>query len=200
MTNPVRRCEPNLTYHLYSRCIDKKNMMKHDKMKDLMIKVMNMALEKYRFELFSYVIMDNHFHFFIGTLEEGPSISLIMQFIKAQYAIRYNKKMGRSGPFWNERFGDTIIEESDDPEMAFNYINCYIINNPVMANYVTDARNYIYGCMFFYIDENYISPVKLTYHKYFLNFGISFKDRVKKFLDFEENFRKKIFPEYILHS
>ena len=199
MTDPIRRCEPNLTYHTYSRCIDKSNLMKPDRMKDLMIKVMNMALEKYRFELLSYVIMHNHFHFFIGTLEGGPSISRIMQIIKAQYALKYNKMMGRSGPFWNERFGHTIVEESDNPETVFNYINCYIINNPVRANYVTDARNYKYGCIHFYLDENHDQPVKLTYHKYFLSLGADFKERVRKFLDFEEYFRKRIFPECIFH-
>ena len=40
-------------------------MMKLDYMKDLMLEVINMALERYNFELISYVIMDNHFHFFI---------------------------------------------------------------------------------------------------------------------------------------
>jgi len=173
--------------------------MKPDKMKDLMIKVMNMALEKYRFELLSYVIMHNHFHFFIGTLEEGPTISRIMQFIKAQYARRYNNLKGRSGPFWNERFGNTIIEESSDPETQFNYINCYIMNNPVRANYTKDVRNYKYGCVHFYLDENHKPPVKLTFHKYFLKLGADFKERVRKFLDFEDHFRKRIFPECIFY-
>jgi putative transposase len=197
MSNPKRKCGPNLTYHTCSRCIDKSNMMKPDKMKDLMIKVMNMALEKYKFEFLSYVIMNNHFHFYIRTLEEGPSISRIMQFIKSQYAIRYNKMMNRTGPFWNERFGDTIIEESDDPEITFNYINCYIINNPVRANYVSDARDYKYGCIHFYLNEYYEPPVKLSFHKYYLNLGSTFKERLKKFLDYENMFRKRIIPECI---
>ncbi len=197
MSNRTRKCAPDLTYHIYSRCIDKSSLMKPDKMKDLMIKVMNMAMGKYRFELFSYVIMHNHFHFFIRTVEDGATISRILQFIKAQYARRYNKLMGRSGPFWNERYCDTIIEESADPGTVFNYINCYIINNPVRANYVFDARDYKYGCVHFYLDEDYEPPVKLTYHKYFLNLGLSFKERVKKFLEFEEQHRKRIFPESI---
>jgi REP element-mobilizing transposase RayT len=197
MTDPIRRCGPDLTYHVFSRCIDKSNLMKPDKMKDLMIKVMNMALEKYKFEFLSYVIMHNHFHFFIRTVEDGATISRIMQFIKAQYARRYNKLMGRSGPFWNERFGDAIIEESKDPQTVFNYMNCYIINNPVRAAYVADARSYKYGCANFYLDENYKPPVKLTFNKYFLNLGLTFKERVRKFLDIEEQFRKRIIPESV---
>lgn len=152
-------------------------------MKNLMLQVIAMTQEKYSFDLIAYVIMDNHFHFIIRTLVDGAPISRIMQFIKAQFAIRYNKKMKRTGPFWNERYGDTIIEEQDFPEKAFNDINSYIINNPVKANYVNDAKDYLFSSIHFYIDENYVSPVKLTFHEYYLRLGSSFRQRADRFLE-----------------
>jgi REP-associated tyrosine transposase len=183
MSNKKRRCEPNLTYHTYSRCADKSNMMRHNHMKNLLLTVIAMAQGKYSFDLISYVIMDNHFHFIIRTVDNGAPISRIMQFIKARFAQRYNKMMNRTGPFWNERYGDTIIEEQEFPEEAFNNINSYIINNPVKANYVNDAKDYRYSCIHFYIDENYISPVKLTFHEYYLRLGSSFRQRAERFLE-----------------
>ena len=183
MSNKIRRCEPNLTYHTYSRCAGKATMMKRDRMKSLMLTVITLAQKKYQFDLISYVIMDNHFHFMIRTVEGGAPISRIMQFIKSQYAVRYNKMMNRIGPFWNERYGDTIIEEQDFPIEAFNNINSYIINNPVKANYVNDAREYKYCSINFYIDENYTSPVKLTFHEYYLRLGRSFRERADRFLE-----------------
>jgi REP element-mobilizing transposase RayT len=186
MSNKIRRCEPNLTYHTYSRCADKSTMMKPDHMKYLMLTVIAMAQKRYAFDLISYVIMDNHFHFIIKTVENGAPISRIMQFIKAQFALRYNKKMSRTGPFWNERYGDTIIEEQEFPEKAFNSINSYIINNPVKANYVNDAKDYKFSCIHFYIDENYISPIKLTFHEYYLKLGSSFRQRADRFLKLVE--------------
>ena len=161
MSDRKRKCEPNLTYHTYSRCINKMKMMKFNKMKDLMIKVLNMALEKYDFELILYEVMDNHIHLLIRTKEGGASISRIMQFVKSQYARRYNWMMKRTGPFWNERFCDIIIEDQDDPENAFYNISSYILNNSVKAKYVTNAKNYKYSCINFFIDECYIHPVKL---------------------------------------
>ncbi len=158
-------------------------MMKRNKMKNLMLTVIAMAQEKYLFDLISYVIMDNHFHFIIRTVENGAPISRIMQFIKAQFALRYNRIMNRTGPFWNERYGDTIIEEQGFPEDAFNNINSYIINNPVKANYVNAAEDYKYSSIHFYIDENYISPVKLTFHEYYLRLGSSFRQRADRFLE-----------------
>ena len=148
-----------------------------------MLSVIAMAQKKYTFDLISYVIMDNHFHFIIRTVYNGAPISRIMQFIKAQFALRYNKMMNRTGPFWNERYGDTIIEEHAFPEEAFNYINSYIINNPVKANYVNDARDYKYSSIHFYMEENYISPVKLTFHEYYLRLGSTFRQRADCLLE-----------------
>jgi len=195
MSNKKRRREPNLTYHIFSRCADLAHLMEPRQMKDLMIEVIHMALNKYHFELLSYVIMDNHFHFFIKTIEGEADISRIMQFIKAQYARRYNKITGRKGPFWNERFGDTIVEESEDPDFTFNYINIYMIYNPVRAGYVSDPRNYNYGCIDFYLYENYNSPLKLTFHHSFLRLGNTFEERTRQFLEFVEMYRKRIIPE-----
>ena len=197
MSNRRRRCEPDLTYHTCSRCIDCDHMMKKDEMKDLMIKVMAMALEKYNFELLSYVIMENHFHFYIRTLPCSASISRIMQYIKSQFARRFNKISGRKGPFWNERFSDTIIEETHDPDLMFNYINCYIHLNPVRAGCVDNSQEYKYSSIKFYLEEEYIPPLRLTFHKAFLELGNDFMERSKKFLEFEEMFLKRVFPAEI---
>lgn len=197
MAYPPRICEPNYTYHVTSRCIDRQNLMKPKKMKNLMIKVMKMAEKKYLFELFNLALLDNHFHFYIRTVEDGVTISRLMQFVKSQYARRYNKMMNRTGPFWNERFRDTIIEMTKNPEYIFHWINNYISYNPVRKKYVNDPRDYEYCFINFYLDENYKPPLKLTYHKYFLKLGKTFKERVEKFLEYEEMYRKKIFPECV---
>jgi REP element-mobilizing transposase RayT len=193
MSNKRRRREPDLTYHIFSRCINKLLLMKKDRMKDLMILVLNMALEKYDFKLCNYVIMDNHFHLIIKTVNGGADISRIMQFIKSQYARRYNILMKRTGPFWNERYGDRIIEESENPQKTlFNLIH-YINNNPSNAHYLNDTKKYKYGCMKYFLDENYDPPVKLLYHDYFLELGDSFKERVNKLMKFEESSKRQVF-------
>ncbi|MFC1671493.1 transposase, partial [Spirochaetota bacterium] len=174
MSNKPRVCKPNLTYHVFSRCVDNKNLMKHKHMKDLMLSVINMALKKYKFNLSSYIILDNHFHFFIKTVKDGATISIIMQFIKSQYARKYNKRMNRIGPFWNERFGDTIIENTKEPEFLFHWITLYIAYNSVRKGYVNDPRDYKYCSINFYLDKEYKPPVKITRHKYFENLGNTF--------------------------
>ena len=186
---------PETTYHTTSRCIEKKPLMKSKKMKDMMNTVLNLAQEKYDFQLVAYTLMDNHFHFFIKTLKEGENISRIMQYIKSQFARRYNRMMNRTGPFWNERFYDTIVELASDPVTAFFTILLYIGYNPVRSKYVKNPRDYPYSSIRCYLEEDFVSPVKITLHEFFLKLGYSFNERVNKFLEYEERYRKRIFPD-----
>jgi putative transposase len=194
MPREQRKCLPDTHNHTASRCIEKKPLMRSGKMKELMQDVLNQALEKYDFELISYTIMDNHFHFYIKTLKDGETISLIMQFIKSQFARRYNRLMDRTGPFWNERFTNLIIEQTKDPVQTFWNVFLYIGYNPVRSKYVTDPRQYQYGGFRAYVDKEYVPPVSITLAGYFLQLGNTFEDRRKKLLEYEELYRKRIFP------
>ncbi len=188
---------PGATSHVTSRCIEKKPLMRSKKMKQLMIDVLNLALKKYYFELVGYTIMDNHFHFFIKTPIGGENISQIMQFIKSQFARRYNRMMNRTGPFWNERFSDTIIELSANPRVTFFNVLLYVGYNPVRSKYVKDPRDYPYSSINCYLDENYISPVKITLHDYFLELGSTFYERTQRLLEYEDIYRKRIYSKIL---
>ena len=157
--------------------------------------VLKQALEKYDFELVSYSIMDNHFHFFIKITKDGETISRIMQFIKSQFARRYNRMMDRTGPFWNERFSNLIIERTADPVQAFWNVFLYVGYNPVRSKYVNDPRKYPYSGFRAYVDKEYVPPVPITLSEYFLDLGDTFEERVKKLLEYEELYRKRIFPD-----
>ena len=197
MSRHLRIRIPGMTYHVMSRCIEKKPLMKHTYLKDLMLSVLNQALEKYVFELSAFTIMDNHFHLLIRTVVGGEDISRIMQFIKSQYARKYNRIMNRTGPFWNERFSDRIIEYAEDPIFAFNNVLRYMAENPVRSMYVKDAREYIYSSYRCYLDENYKSPIRITLHPYFLCLGSNFKECAQMVLDFEESYRNGLLPEVV---
>lgn len=192
MARKLRICAPGLTYHVMSRCIESSEKMKRDSVKNIMEEVINMALSKYAFEFISYTILSNHFHFTIKTVENGATISRIMQYIKARVAQRYNKMMNRIGPFWNERFKDIIIEHSDDPESHFFNNLWYQAFNSVRKGYVSDPRKYRYSSINAYLDENYQSTIKITLHPFFLALGDTFSERVKKFLVYEERYRKRM--------
>jgi REP-associated tyrosine transposase len=185
MGYPIREILANHTYHTMSRCHNLKNFMKSNKMKELLVEVINDALNLYNFKLISYVIIDDHFHFLIQTTSDGETISRIMQYIKSQYARKYNKIMERKGAFWNERFKSRIVELSDDPISYLNRLLWYFGYNPVKKGLVSDPREYKFGSINSYLLNDYVSEVKITLHKYYLDLGKTFKERTKKFLEYE---------------
>ena len=193
MGRKTRICRPDSTYHTCSRCIDSTNLMEMDSIKDILLDVIKRTCQIYTFSLVGYEILDNHFHFIIKTAPGGATISQIMQHIKGNFTRKYNKRMGRTGPFWNERFGDRIIEDSDNPFRYLLWLLWYLAFNSVRKRKVWDPRSYKYSSIRAYLEENYEGPLPITLHDYFINLGSTFAERVQVFLEFEEVYRKRLF-------
>jgi len=166
--------------------------MEHDFVKDMALDVIKKTQQKYNFNLIAFKLMDNHFHFVIQTIEEGPNISRIMQYIKARIAERYNKTMKRTGPFWNERFKDIIVEEQENPAQYLLWLLWYLAFNAVKAGKCTDPRDYKYSSINQYLIEEIKSTVTIIRHQYFEKLGATFSERVNKFLYYEEAYRKRM--------
>lgn len=175
---------PNITYHVYSRCIEWRNLMERDSFKDLFLEVLKQTGEKYRFDLNFYEIMDNHFHLIIKTREDEADISRIMQYLKARFAERFNRKTGKIGPFWNERFRDVIVEEKESPLEYFLYLLWYLAFNPVRKGMVKDPREYPYGSLTQYLREEMISGIPVVLHEYYLVLGNTLVERVDRLLEY----------------
>lgn len=194
MSNRKRIIIPGSTCHTMSRCIDKKQLLNKDEYKEICITSISMAHDFYDFDLIFFTIMDNHVHFVIKTHENGPSISRIMQYIKARIAEMYNKKANRSGPFWNERFKDIIIDIQQNPFQYFMWLLWYLAFNPVRVGKCKDPRSYAYSSINNYLKREINSILKIKRHKYFEDLGHTFSEKVRRFLFYEDLYRKRIFP------
>jgi REP element-mobilizing transposase RayT len=155
-----------------------------------------MCQEKYNFELNAVEIVENHVHLVISTLEDGETISRIMQYIKARTAEKYNKRMNRSGAFWVGRFGCKIVEEAKDPVEYLNGLLWYVGYNPVRKNMSIDPRENYIGFINCYLIENYQLPIKITLHPYYLKLGNTFDERVRKFLLYEKAYLERLATQY----
>ncbi|HNR89386.1 MAG TPA: transposase [Spirochaetota bacterium] len=192
MPRPHRICIEEATYHVFSRCIDRRNLMLNDSYKEIMINTIEKTQEKYVFELAFYQILDNHVHLVIKTCKGEATISRIMQYIKARFAETYNRKNGRTGPFWNERFGDVIVESQPNPVFYLMWLLWYLAYNAVRKAKVDDPREYLYGSINYYLDGTYKGKLKISIHRYFMGLGNRCTDRLEKFITFEEMYRKRL--------
>lgn len=183
---------PEVTYHCFSRCIELRDLFSEQWVIELAIEVLNITIEKYDFQLIQINFVDNHFHFKIRTVEGGENISRIMQYIKARIAEGYNRRTGRTGPFWNGRFKCKIIEQADNPEQYFINSALYIGYNTVVKGLHSDPRDSYYNTFRIYIDPDYKSPVPITFHPFYLGLGNNHRERAEKFHFFEKNYRDRL--------
>ena len=185
---------PNGTFHIFSQCHDKQNLLLPEWVQDFFMESIQQSKEKYPFDLYGAEIVGNHFHIFMKPVEGGPGVSRIMQYIKARTAEKYNKATGRRGAFWIGRFKYTVIEESDDPVEYSIRLIWYIAFNPVRKGLSNDPRNNYIGFINCYLKEDYELPskIKITLHPNFINLGETFSERVDRFLWYEEAYRKRM--------
>jgi len=192
MSKPLREVLQGVTYHCFTRCHGKKNLFHSSYVRKYLIDAIVMCQEKYKFELIAAEPVGNHIHLIIETIENRETISSIMQYIKARIAEKYNRSTGETGAFWNERFGSTIIEKSEDPEQYLLWLLWYIGYNPVRKGLSRDPRENYIGFINCYLVKNYECQVKITMHRFFTNLGNRFEDCVKKFQRYEEVYLKRI--------
>ncbi len=192
MPRPIRRIIQGATYHCYTRCHGKRELLKSRYGRRFFIESVKMCQDKYMFDLVAAEIVSNHIHLVIKTVEDEETISRIMQYIKARIAEKYNRSRRESGPFWNERFGSSVIEESKDPEQYLLWLLWYIGYNPVRKGLSANPRKNEIGFINCYLVKDYNAPVRISLHLYFQRLGDSFDECVARFLDYEVLYLKRI--------
>jgi putative transposase len=127
-------------YHVISRANRREMILERRQIKDLFLKVVKRAKERYDFRLENFCLMGNHFHFIILPAR-GESLSSIMQWILSVFAMAYNRLMKFTGHVWGTRFSSFIISNLREYIRLFDYID----SNPVRAHLVLDPQKWLFG-------------------------------------------------------
>ena len=90
MPRQLRKIIQGATYHCYTRCHGKRDLLKSGYARRFFIEAVTMCQERYRFDLVAAEIVSNHIHLVIKTVENEETVSRIMQYIKARIAEKYN--------------------------------------------------------------------------------------------------------------
>jgi len=91
--------------------------------------------QKYQFNLYGYVIMDNHAHILIGV--ENEPLAKIMQGIQQSYTQYYNRKYTRVGHAFEQRYKAKLCKQDTYLLSLLRYIH----QNPVKAG-IGEGLNY----------------------------------------------------------
>ena len=183
MPRPKRICLPNLTYKITSRCHNNCNLLGPEWAKKHIFEIIKIAKSKYNFNLLYYNVIDDYIYLIIKTKNEGESISRIMQYIKARIAEYYNRRMNRTGAFWNERFKDTIIEYLENPQMSFLDFIWDSSKKSLKNNHESKVGEYKYCSINIYLDAYFEPLIEITINDLYLSLGKCFQERKCKFIE-----------------
>ncbi len=98
MARPLRIQYPGAAYHVMCRGDDRKPIFLDDNDRHRFLRVLSQSQKIYSVVLYCYVLMENHFHFFL----EIPldNLSEFIRHLLITYTSNYNLRHNRSGqPF-----------------------------------------------------------------------------------------------------
>ncbi|MCY6371002.1 transposase [Clostridium ganghwense] len=148
MPRSLRNTDIYGTNHIMNRGSSDTIIFENDKDKKVFLNIVKKAQKIYNFVLYSYCIMDTHFHLLIYS--NGANISTYMKYIQQCFAIYYNKTYCRHGHVFADRF-KSVPAKADcrlPISLAELNISAYIHNNPKdVQGYNSNMENYTY-CSF----------------------------------------------------
>ncbi len=130
---------PGVIYHVYIRGNEKMRIYKNDLDRKYFIKLLSIAKQRYKFTLYAYTLMSNHYHLLIKPGE--GLLSRIMQYVNGQYARMFNWKNHRCGHLFEKRYSNIAVEDSD---YLFDVVR-YIHLNPVRKRMVKYPEEYAWS-------------------------------------------------------
>jgi len=136
MARPLRIEFAGALYHLTSRGNERRNIFRSDRVRKAFLTFLGIAAKRFGWSVTAWVLMSNHFHLVIQTLE--PNLSRGMQWLNGTYAGYFNRVHGRCGHLFQGRFKAFLI----DKEAYFADVLRYVVLNPVRATMVERPEQY----------------------------------------------------------
>ena len=163
MARPYRLQGEGCLYHITSRGDDRKKIFLNETDYRKFLEYLKTAKERFKFYLYCYCLMGNHYHLLLETTQ--PNISNIMQYINTSYTTYYNIKRKRCGHLFQGRYKSILV----DADAYFLELTRYIHLNPVKAKIVTVPEEYPWSSCKGYLNKK--------------GDGLIDKDKIKKCLD-----------------
>lgn len=131
-------------YHVLSRGNGGQDIFNTDDDRTLFLDLLEELVQRFNLEIYAYVLMSNHYHLLLKTLE--PNLSRSMQWFGTTYTRKFNLKHHINGHLFQGRFKSIIVEN----DAYLLRLSCYIHRNPLRAGMVERLADYPWSSYPFY--------------------------------------------------
>ena len=133
MARAKRHFIPGYIWHITHRCHKGEFLLKFSKDRHRYLQWLYQARKRYGLTVLDYMITSNHIHLLV--VDDGPRgvIAKSMQLVAGRTGQEYNRRKGRKGAYWEDRYHATAVESGD------HLVRCvvYIDTNMVRAGAVS---------------------------------------------------------------
>lgn len=136
MARPYRLQAEGCLYHITSRGNGRKKIYQSDRDYQQFIGYVKKAKEKFKFYLYAYVLMSNHYHLLLETTQ--ANLSRIMHYINSAYTTYHNIKHKQSGHLFQGRYKSIVV----DVDSYLLELSRYIHLNPLRAKMTVEPGGY----------------------------------------------------------
>jgi putative transposase len=137
MPRPPRVFIAGVSHHVYQRGHNRSDIFAGDSDYRRFLWQARKSMTNCGVDTHAFALMRNHYHFVV-TPRTKDSLPDAMQDLLGEYTTYFNRKYGRSGTLWNDRYRAKSIEDER------YWLNClrYVEANPVEAGIVTTPESY----------------------------------------------------------
>lgn len=145
MARQLRLNIPNGFYHVMNRGNRRDNIFRSDVDRIKFLEKLNDTSNKYNLEIYTYCLMDNHYHLFLKTIE--PNLSQALHYLNTSYANWFRAKYKLAGSVFQGRYKAILVDKDN-----YSYqLSAYIHLNPVRARITEKAEDFLWSSYQIYL-------------------------------------------------
>jgi REP-associated tyrosine transposase len=123
-------------YHATVRGVDRQDIVRDDVDREIWVSLLARYVLECKAALHTWCLMTNHAHLLVQTPQ--PNIADLMQRLNSAYACRFNRRHGRVGHLYQDRYASILIVK----ESHLYEASRYVVLNPVRAGLCADPAEW----------------------------------------------------------
>ena len=148
MPRPPRVAFENAIYHVTTRGVRREDVFRDDRDRRRFLRLLALVVRRFEWDLFSFVLMDNHIHLFVRTPK--ANISKGMQYLLSSYAAWWTVRHDEPGHVFQSRFHSKLVEGAG----YFWTVTRYVHLNPVRAGMIPGPQDWQWSSFPGYVDRD----------------------------------------------
>lgn len=140
MGREKRRFEPGTSTHLMAHGVDDQRVFRCDLDRHALLALLRKVTVDADWQVVAWCLMDTHYHLLVR-LGGAPRVPWALQAVNGVYARDFNRRHGRRGHVFGERFRDTPVLSDAHLSTARGYV----LDNPVRAGAVRHATEWAWS-------------------------------------------------------